>query len=301
MLSNEFLVKVKSILAWAVLLVLGTAGAAAAQEHTPGAGFAHPWQMGLQDAASPGRSLMIGFHDLLLVVITLIVLLVLGLLVYVMVRFNAKRNPVPSRTSHNTVIEVVWTIVPVLILVGLAIPSMRLLYFLDRTADPEMTLVVHGYQWYWGYEYPDQQIAEFSSNLVPDDQIQPGQLRLLSTDNPVVLPVDTNIQILVRAADVLHSWALPAFGIKIDAVPGHMNETWVRIEREGIYYGQCSELCGTNHGFMPIEIHAVSRAAFNEWVRQHAGPNPATPPRLLSVASESTAPGSTQTAAAAAQ
>ncbi len=265
------------ILAIAALFMLGTIGAAFA-------GAPADWQLGLQEAASPQKAMMEDFHNLLLVVITVITLFVLGLLIYVMVRFNAKRNPTPSRTAHNTLIEVVWTVVPVLILLVIAIPSFRLLYFIDRAENPEMTLVVRGYQWYWGYEYPDQQIPEFASNMVQDADLQPDQVRLLSVDNPVVLPVDTDIQILVTAGDVLHSWAIPAFGLKRDAVPGRMNETWVRIDREGTYYGQCSELCGINHAFMPIEIRAVSREAFNQWVQeQTAGQTLETPPRLLSV------------------
>lgn len=246
------------------------------------AGQPSPWGLGLQEGFSPVKHQMQGFHNLLLVIIVGISLFVLALLIYVMVRFNAKRNPTPSRTTHNTLLEVAWTVVPVLILVVIAIPSFRLLYFMDRTAEPEMTLQVNGYQWYWGYEYPDQQIGEFASYMVPDDELQEGQVRLLSVDQPVILPVDTDIQVLVTAGDVLHSFAIPAFGIKTDAVPGRMNETWVRIEEEGTYYGQCSEICGTGHGFMPIEVRAVSREAFDDWVvEQTAGLDLEEPPVLL--------------------
>ena len=224
------------------------------------------WAFGLQTASSPVADRLQDFHTLLLVIIFAISLFVLGLLLYVMRRFSASRNPTPSKTAHNTKLEIVWTVVPIIILLVIVFPSMTILYFMDRTENPEMTLAVYGYQWNWGYEYPDQQIEEFISNPVPDSEITEGQVRLLSTTDPVVLPVDTNIQVLVRAGDVLHSWAVPALAVKTDAVPGRTNETWVRIQEEGIYFGQCAELCGVNHAFMPVEIHAVSREMFNAWV-----------------------------------
>ena len=246
---------------------------AAAEEVT---GQPVPWQMGFQIAASPVKEKMEHFHnDLLLPVITVISVFVLGLLLWVIIRYNAKANPVPSKTTHNTMLEVVWTLIPVLILVVIVIPSMKILYFADRTADAEMTLKTIGYQWYWGYEYPDNGGINFTSNLVQEEDLQEGQPRLLATDNPVVLPVDTNIRILTAAADVIHSWAIPSFGVKLDAVPGRLNETWVRIDKEGTYYGQCSEICGTGHGFMPIEVHAVSKEAFAEWVMAQGGTMPA--------------------------
>ena len=257
-----------------VLPALGATGAFAEQPRD--------WQIGMQPAASPVADQLHDFHTLLMVIITAICIFVVGLLAFVMWRFSARRNPTPSKTSHNTLIEVVWTIVPVVILLVIAVPSFRLLYYMDRTPDPEMTLIVYGYQWYWGYEYPDQQVPEYSSYMIPDDEIGPGQVRLLSVDNPVVLPVDTDVQILITAGDVLHSWAVPAFGVKMDAVPGRMNETWVRIDEEGTYYGQCSEICGTGHAFMPVEIQAVSREAFDDWVMdQVAGRELETPPLLL--------------------
>ena len=258
-----------------ILAVLGAVIGAVAMG-TAHAAQPTDWQMGLQPAASPIAQQMADFHAMLMVIITLIVLFVLGLLLYVMWRFSAKRNPTPSKTTHNTTIEVVWTVVPIIILIVIAVPSFNLLYALDQTEDPELTIVVRGYQWYWGYEYPDQLIEEFQSHMVPDDQIGEGQVRLLSTWDPtertegvVVLPVDTDIQIVVTAMDVLHSWALPAFGIKTDAVTGRLNETSVRILEEGTYYGQCSEICGVGHAFMPIEIRAVSREAFDDWVMAH--------------------------------
>jgi cytochrome c oxidase subunit 2 len=245
----------------------------------PAWAVAHNWQLGFQEAATPVAEQLHGFHHFLLIIITGIVLFVSALLLYVMIRFNARANPVPSATTHNVVLEIIWTMVPVLILILIAIPSFSLLYYMDRTKNPEMTLKVTGYQWYWGYEYPDHGDISFTANMIPDGDIDStkNQVRGLSTDTPVVLPVDTDIQILVTAADVIHSFAVPAFGIKTDAVPGRTNETWVRIEKPGTYYGQCSELCGTNHGFMPIEVHALSKDDFAAWVIAQGGTMPVAP------------------------
>ena len=234
-----------------------------------------PWGLGLQEHASPMKAEMEHFHNALLMpIITAISLFVLLLLIIVVVRFNAKANPKPSKTTHNVVLEVIWTLVPVLILVVIVIPSMKMLYFVDKTHNPEMTLKVTGYQWYWGYEYPDHGDINFLANMIPENELKPGQPRLLATDNEVVLPVDTDIQILVTASDVLHAFAVPALGVKMDAVPGRTNETWVRIEKEGTFYGQCSELCGTGHGFMPIQVRAVSKSAFADWVKAQGGTMP---------------------------
>jgi len=232
-------------------------------------GAAEKWQLGFQEAASPSAEHLQDFHNFLLYIITGISIFVLLLLIYVVLRFNKKANPKPKQFSHNVLIEVIWTVIPVVILLVIVVPSFKLLYFLDRTEEPEMTLKVTGYQWYWGYEYPDHEGINFLSYMIADDEIDvsKGEKRLLSTDTKVVLPVDTNIQILVTAADVLHAFAVPALGIKIDAVPGRLNETWVNISKPGIYYGQCSELCGKDHSFMPIEIHAVPKDAFEAWVK----------------------------------
>ena len=227
-----------------------------------------PWEMSFQEAASPVMEKIVDLHDLLLVISALIVVLVLGLIVYVAVRFNEKANPTPTRTTHNTVLEVVWTALPVLILVVIAVPSFRLLYYMDTAQNPEMTLKVNGHQWYWSYEYPDNDNLTFDSNMVPEEDLKPGQPRLLEADNRVVLPVNTDIRVLATASDVMHSWAVPAFGLKIDAIPGRANEAWVRITREGTFYGQCSELCGVNHGYMPITVEAVSKEAFARWVEE---------------------------------
>jgi cytochrome c oxidase subunit 2 len=227
-----------------------------------------PWTFGFQEAATPVMRDIEDLHHLLLIIITVITLFVLALLIYVIFRFSAKRNPTPSRTAHNTLIEVLWTVLPVMILVVIAVPSFKLLYFMDRTSTPEMTLKVVGHQWYWSYQYQDHGDFSFDSLMVPQDQLKPGQHRLLEVDNQVVVPIDTNIRVLVTSEDVLHAWAVPAFGVKIDTVPGHLNETWMRIERPGTYYGQCSELCGVNHGFMPIAVKAVSKEEFRVWAEE---------------------------------
>jgi len=186
----------------------------------------------------------------------------------VIIRFNAKRNPVPSKNTHNTLLEILWTAVPIVILVIIAIPSMKLLYYSDKTQNYDMTLKVTGHQWYWSYAYPDQGDFTFDSILVPKEDLKEGQLRLLTVDNRVVLPVDTDIQVLITSDDVIHDWAVPSLGMKVDATPGRVNERWVRIDQEGTYYGMCSELCGVNHGFMPIQVEAVSKEAFAEWVKK---------------------------------
>lgn len=231
-------------------------------------GEPEPWGFDLQRAFSPVMEDVHDFHHLLLIIIVSVTVLVLGVLAYVIVRFNAKRNPVPSRTSHNTLLEVVWTAVPIMILVIIAIPSLRLLYFSAKATDPEMTLKVTGHQWYWSYTYPDQEDMTFDSIPIADDQLEPGQPRLLAVDNPVVLPVDTSVQILVTADDVIHNFAVPALGLKKDAVPGRINETWVKITEPGTYYGMCSELCGVNHYFMPIQIEALSKEDYQAWTEQ---------------------------------
>jgi len=250
----------RALVAFAVLAA--TAPAALAEQ-------AYDWQLGMQPAASPVRDKIDSLHDELLIIITVITLFVLGLLLWVMVRFNAKRNPVPSKISHNTTLEIAWTLIPVLILVVIAIPSFRLLYFMDKAEKAEMTLKVTGHQWYWSYEYPDNGNLNFDSRVVTDDKGEPaGNPRLLQTDNPVYLPVGTTIRILVSGTDVIHSWFVPAFGVQEYSVVGRVNESWVKIDREGTFYGQCNQICGVNHPFMPIEIHAVSKQEFAAWVEK---------------------------------
>jgi cytochrome c oxidase subunit 2 len=221
---------------------------------------------GLQAAATPVMEDIHSFHNLLLTVIVAIVVFVTALLLYVMVRFNRKSNPTPSKTTHNTLLEVLWTVVPVMILVIIAIPSFRLLYKEVVIPQADLTIKATGYQWYWGYEYPDNGGISFDANIVADADLKPGQPRLLATDNDVVVPVDTTVRVIVTGADVIHSWAVPSFGVKIDAVPGRLNETWFHATKTGMYYGECSELCGQSHAFMPIAIKVVSKEDFAAWV-----------------------------------
>ncbi|MBP7064538.1 cytochrome c oxidase subunit II [Ferrovibrio sp.] len=226
------------------------------------------WALNYQDAASPVMHEVERFHNLLMWVITLITIFVLALLVYVMVRFRASANPVPSKTSHHTLVEVVWTVVPILILVVIAVPSFKLLYYGDKTKEAGLTIKAIGKQWFWTYEYPDNGNFTFDAIMVPEKDLKPGQPRLLETDNTVVVPVDTNVRLLVTAADVIHAWAMPAFGVKKDGVPGRLNETWFRADREGLFYGQCSEICGAYHGYMPIKLQVVSKEAFAKWAEE---------------------------------
>lgn len=236
---------------------------------------AEPWQLGLQEAVSPTMERIVSFHDLLMWIITLITIFVLALLAYVCVRFKASNNAVPSKRTHNAMIEVAWTAIPVLILVVIAIPSFKLLYYADSVEETEMTIKAIGRQWYWSYEYQDEEDEQvsftFDAFMIADEDIdeEAGQVRLLETDNRVVVPVETNIRLLTTASDVIHSWAIPAFGVKLDAVPGHVNEVWFRVDEPGTYYGQCSELCGAYHGFMPITVEAVSKEDYDAW-RQEA-------------------------------
>jgi cytochrome c oxidase subunit II len=228
----------------------------------------HEYQVNLQPPATPVMDRLYDFHTLLVWIISVISVFVLGLLLYVIIRFRESRNPVPSRTTHHTLVEVVWTVMPVLILVLIAIPSLRILYYSDRVETADMTIKAVGHQWYWSYEYPDHGNFTFDSLIKPAEELAAGEPRLLATDTHVVLPVDTTIRVLITADDVLHAWAMPSFGVKRDAVPGRINESWIRIEREGVYYGQCSELCGKDHAFMPIAVEAVSKEKFQQWVTE---------------------------------
>ena len=231
-----------------------------------------PWQMNFRPSATPVMDDIIEFHNLLLVIEVIIVLFVLGLMVYICVKFNAKANPVPSKTTHNAFLEVVWTVIPIIILIVITVPSVKLLVFMDKAPKDkvEMTLKVIGHQWYWSYEYPDAGNLAFDSNIIPDEEIDAskGQIRLLEVDNRIAIPVDTTIRVLMTSEDVLHNWAVPAFGIKMDTVPGRINESWIRVPaaRAGVYRGQCSELCGVNHGYMPIVIEAKSKQDFAKWL-----------------------------------
>ena len=245
------------------LLALAVAGVASV---TCGSAFAElgqpaPWEMRLQGSATEVMDFITAFHNGLLVVITLITLFVLALLVTVVVRFNARANPVPSRTTHNTLIEVAWTLIPVLILVGISIPSFRLLFLQLDLPKADLTVKATGKQWYWSYAYPDNGKFEFDSLLAQDKQP-----RLLGVDNEMVVPVNKVIRVQTTGADVIHSFAVPAFGIKIDAIPGRLNETWFKATKTGMFYGQCSDLCGKDHSFMPIAVRVVSDQEFAAWV-----------------------------------
>lgn len=230
-------------------------------------GQPEPWQLGLQQSATPVMDNIIWFHNFLLWIIVAITLFVLALLVIVAVKFNARSNPVPSRTTHNTTIEVIWTVVPVLILVTIAVPSFRLLFYQLNTPKADVTVKATGKQWFWSYSYPDSKF-EFDSLMVQQKDLKPGQPRLLTVDNEMVVPVNKVVKVLTTGADVIHSFAIPSFGIKIDAIPGRINETWFKAEREGMYYGQCSELCGKDHAFMPIAIRVVSDRDYTAWLDQ---------------------------------
>jgi cytochrome c oxidase subunit 2 len=257
-----------------------------------------PGAIDLQQAASPLKHHAIWFHNIILMpIITAIVLLVLGLLIWIVVRFNAKANPVPAKFSHNTTVEIIWTIVPVLILMIIAIFSFRLLFDYNNMPKPYLTVKATGYQWYWGYEYPDQKISEITSvPLKKEEAAAKGVPYLLAADKPMVVPVNQVIRVQVTGADVIHAFALPAFGLKTDAIPGRLNETWFKAEKVGVYYGECSELCGVDHSNMPIEIHVVSQADFDAWVKSKTAPPPAATPAVAPAA----APAATVTPAATA-
>jgi len=225
-------------------------------------------QLGFQDPVTPTMERIVEFHDLLLIIITLITAFVLLLMIWVMFRYSERRNPNPSKTTHNTLVEVLWTAVPIVILVLIAIPSFKLLYFADRVENPDLVVKAVGKQWYWSYEYPDNGNFTFDSYMVPEDELAAGQPRLLAADTALVLPVETNIEFLITASDVLHNFAVPAFGLKTDAVPGRTNRTWAFVPQKyagETFYGQCSELCGTGHAYMPIMVKMVTKAEFAQW------------------------------------
>ena len=230
------------------------------------AGEPEPWELGMQPSASLTAERMVSFHTMLLWIITFIALFVLVLLAYVIWRFRASRHPVPTKRAHNTIIEVLWTVIPIMILVIIAIPSFKLLYYVDITPPSQLTVKATGHQWYWSYEFSDSKVT-FDSQMIDDDSLKPGQIRLLDVDNRLVLPINTYVRVLVASDDVIHAWVVPALGLQINAVPGRLNEIWVNIEREGVYYGQCTQLCGVNHGFMPIAVEAVSQDAFTKWLQ----------------------------------
>ena len=247
-----------------VILALVATGAMA----VAGDGQPSPWQLGFQQSATPNMDHIDWFHDFLLVLITLITAFVLILLVYVIVRFNSGTNPMPSKTTHNTLLEVVWCVVPVLILLMIAIPSFKLLFDQLILPPADLTVKATGKQWYWTYSYPDNGNFEFDSLMVPEKDLKSGQPRLLAVDNELVVPVNKVIRVQTTAADVIHAFGVPSFGVVIDAIPGRLNEAWFKPVRQGIYYGQCRELCGKDHAFMPIAVRVVSESEFAAWTAQ---------------------------------
>ena len=240
------------------LVLIATANTAFAREN---------WQFGYSESVTSVMDDIVHLHDkIILPIIVAISAFVLFLLIYSLIKFRSSKNPIPSKTSHNTLIEVLWTLIPCIILVVIAVPSFRLLYKQDIIPKSDVTLKVTGYQWYWGYEYPDEKIS-FEANMVETKNLKPNQPRLLETDNYVVLPVNKVVKVLITANDVLHAWAMPSFGVNREAVPGRINETWFKAQKEGLYYGQCLELCGTKHAFMPIVVKIVSEKEYNEWLK----------------------------------
>ena len=226
------------------------------------------WQLSFQEPASQTMRDIVWFHDYMLMpIIVAISAFVLFLMMYVMVRFRASKNPNPSKRTHNVAVEILWTLIPCLILIVMAVPSFKVLYSQDTIPKADLTIKAIGYQWYWGYEYPDENII-FDSYMIEDEDLKEGQPRLLAVDNVVVVPVNKVVKVLITANDVLHAWALPAFGVKRDAMPGRINETWFKAEKEGTFYGQCSELCGIKHAFMPIEVKVVSDQEYQEWLSE---------------------------------
>jgi cytochrome c oxidase subunit II len=278
----------KRLIAFLVTSVTVLAAGGVAQA---GLGQPSPWEIGLQQSASPIMDDITWFHGFLLWVTAAIVLFVLVLLAIIVVKFNARANPVPSRTTHNTMIEVLWTVIPVLILVTIAVPSFRLLFYQLNVPKADLTVKATGKQWFWSYSYPDSKF-EFDSLMVQDKDLKPGQLRLLSVDNEMVVPVNKVVRVQVTGADVIHSFSVPSFGIKIDAVPGRLNETWFKAEREGMYYGQCSQLCGRDHAFMPIAVRVVSEKEYSAWLddakKKYAEGNELHP-NMIAAASDQTA------------
>jgi cytochrome c oxidase subunit II len=277
--------KLLNALATTLVAILVGAGTASA-----GLGQPSEWQLGLQQSVTPVMDNIIWFHDFLLYIITGIAGFVLVLLVLVMVRFNARANPIPSRTTHNTLLEVAWTIIPIVILLVIAVPSFKLLFYQLNLPSADLTVKATGKQWYWSYSYPDNGNFEFDSLMLrdPDRQkIQPEPPRLLGVDNEMVVPVNKTVHVLTTGADVIHSFTVPSFGIKIDAIPGRINETWFKATREGVYYGQCSELCGKDHAFMPIAVRVVSEQDFAAWIedakKKYAAHN-SEPPTMIAAA-----------------
>lgn len=262
--------RVRNWLGWsvcaAIAMVLAAFDPALAAEDV--AGIPIDRGMGFQAPVTEVAREIHKFYDFLLILCFAVAAFVLALLIYIAVKFNAKANPTPSKTTHNNLIEVIWTIVPIIILGWVSWYSFPLLFLQDTIPPADMTIKVIGQQWYWDYEYPDHGDFAFSATMIPDDELREGQLRLLATDNPIVVPVNKVVRLHITAGDVIHAWTIPSFGMKMDAVPGRINESWFKAEQEGSYFGQCSELCGARHAFMPIEVKVVSEAEFEKWVAE---------------------------------
>ena len=230
-------------------------------------GLSENWQLSFQEPATDLMSDIISFHSYILMpIITGISILVLFLLLYIAFRFNSSKNQVASTTTHNAVVEILWTVIPVVLLIIIAIPSFRLLYVSETIPKADLTIKAIGNQWYWSYEYPDYGDIVFDANMLNDDELSDPKLRLLETDTQIVVPINKVVKLQITSNDVLHAWTIPAFGVKMDAVPGRLNETWFKANREGIFYGQCSELCGPKHAFMPINVKVVSETEFESWI-----------------------------------
>jgi len=259
--------RLAAIAVTAAALLSGVSAALAAM------GQPSPWQLGLQDSATPIMSDIVWFHDVLLWIIAGISAFVLALLLIIILRFNARANPTPTRTTHNTVLEVLWTIVPVIILACIAVPSFRLLFVQLDVPKPDLTVKATGSQWYWTYNYPDNGNLNITSAMTADKDLKPGEPRLLTVDNDMVVPVNKVVHVIVTGTDVIHSFTVPSFGIRIDAIPGRINETWFKATTVGMFYGQCSELCGKDHSFMPIAVKVVSDADFAAWLAAQAHPS----------------------------
>jgi len=277
--ADNTMFELSRLIALGFAMVLAAAGVAHA-----GLGQPSAWQLGLQDAGSPVMEEVVWFHNYVLAFIAVITMFVLALLLTVIVRFNGRANPNPSRTTHSTMLEIAWTVMPVVILVFIAVPSFRLLFHQLNIPKSDLTVKATGNQWYWSYTYPDEGNLQFTSNIVEDAKLKPGQPRLLTVDNELVVPVNKVVRVQVIGSDVIHAFAVPSFGIKIDAIPGRLNETWFQAMREGVYYGQCSELCGKNHAFMPIAVRVYSEKDYADWLatakKEHAR-NEAVPPTAV--------------------
>jgi cytochrome c oxidase subunit 2 len=237
------------------------ASAAAAWADQP-----RPWELGMQESATPVHEHLAWLHDIIVLpIITVITIFVMALLAYVMVKFHHTRHPVPTRITHYPVIEILWTVVPVLILVAIAIPSFKLMYYMDEVPKASMTINVTGHQWYWSYAYPDEKIS-FDSNIVDDKDLKPGQPRLLTVDNPLVVPAGTNVRVIISSTDVIHSWFMASFAVQEYAVIGRANESWFNVTKPGTYYGECNQICGINHSHMPIEVIALAKPDYDKWL-----------------------------------